>query len=83
MENKSDFINKNKEMLIEEMGKAINQLNLTIEDIIAINDPLLTEKYIHNIALNIGCLTALFNQYYIMNTGIIEEDKKIGFQRKL
>jgi nanoRNase/pAp phosphatase (c-di-AMP/oligoRNAs hydrolase) len=80
--NSDEFINKNKNMLIQEMASTINMINLDINNIIEIPEESVkaTEKIIHGLALNVGYLTAIFNQYYVLLTGKISEQKQIGFK---
>ena len=77
-----ELIEKNKEMLLQEMSTAINGLNTDINSIINVNDEsgMITEKIIHGVALNVGYLTALFNQYYVLLTGETNETKPMGFR---
>jgi len=80
--NSENFIDKNKEMLIQEMASTINMINSDINNIIEIPEESgkTTEKIIHGLALNVGYLTAIFNQYYVLLTGKISEQKQIGFR---
>ena len=78
------FIEDNKEVLIQEIAAAITNLNSILAE--AINEPIspdmdgsIMRTYFMAMGLQIGSITSLFNQYYVMVQGVVSEVKPTGF----
>lgn len=79
-----DFIEKNKDAILQEMSQSLSSLNSYMNDVL--NSEIQPETdglYMRTISMamshQIGYLTALFNQYYVLNSGEIPKQKPIGF----
>lgn len=78
------FIKDNKDALIQEMATAITNLNNIIAETIDApitpeSDGLVMRTYMVAIGMQVGSLTSLFNQYYIMLQGNVVKEKIPGF----
>jgi len=78
------FIEDNKEVLIQEMATTITNLNSIIAE--AVDGPISPDMdgsamrtYFIAMGVQIGSLTSLFNQYYVMTQGIVNKEKPTGF----
>lgn len=86
MGDKSMFIEENKNAVIEEMGSSINMMNQVINSIVETPNDESGEYAIKKLMMvlshQIGSLTMLYNEFYILHTGIIpsdQEEQRIGF----
>lgn len=85
MADNKKFIEDNKEVLIEEMAEKINNLSTIVSSILespidAEVDGSLMRTYLIAASMQIGSLTALFNQYYVLLNGVIQrEARPTGF----
>ena len=82
----STFIEQNKNAVIEEMGQSVNNLNQILNSIVETPDDdsgeLAVKKLLMLLGHQVGAVTMLFNEFYILYTGIIpseQEERKIGF----
>lgn len=82
----SKFIEENKDALLEEMSDTISDLNTIIGSVLQTPIPpgqldgSLMRTYFAATAMQIGSLTSLFNQYYVLLKGIIpRENRPAGF----
>jgi len=82
----SKFIEENKEALLEEMSDTISDLNTIVGSVLQTpipapqSDGALMRTYFAATAMQIGSLTALFNQYYVMLKGVVpKENRPAGF----
>jgi hypothetical protein len=80
------FIEENKEALLEEMSGTISDLNTIIGSVLQTPIPspqidgTLMRTYFAATAMQIGSLTALFNQYYVLLKGVVpKENRPAGF----
>lgn len=82
-----DFINQNKQALLQEIGKNLNSISDIVFSIVgqpadenAQIDSTLARNALIGIAHHLGFITAVFNQYWIFETGKIPEEKHpMGF----
>lgn len=79
-----EFINKNKEAILEEISQSLTSLNSYINEILTsdINpetDGLYMRTMTMAISHQLGYLTAIFNQYFVLEAGYIPKQKPIGF----
>jgi len=82
----SKFIDENKEALLEEMSETLSDLNTLVGSVLQTPIPpsqmdgALMRTYFAAITLQIGSMTALFNQYYVLLKGIVpKENRPAGF----
>lgn len=82
-----DFVEKNKEALVEEMQVSIHQFNSLVQAIVSTGgaERLSISSLIPGITHQIGFLSAVFNQYVILLRGNIGKitKKSIGFNNML
>ncbi len=75
------FIEENKEVIIEEMAESISKLNTIIDSVLQAPiseelDGALMRTYFMATAMQIGSLTTLFNQYYVLLKGAFPKKKR-------
>ena len=79
------FIEENKEVLIDEMAQTISKMNSIISSVLQTPitpevDGSVMRTYFMAQAMQIGSLTSLFNQYYVLLKGAIpKENRPVGF----
>lgn len=83
MEFNGDFLEKNKTVLMEEIGKELSFLGSVVDEIIS-NEP--NENSLDQIknlviamSYKLGYITCAYNQLFILNNGFPPEQRKIGF----
>jgi hypothetical protein len=79
-----DFIENNKNVLLDEIAKSINNLNQVIQQVIS--EPIPEKRsgetvrtYFIAVAQNVGNLTALMNEYLALVKGINGQTRPTGF----
>ncbi len=85
-DNNKKFIEDNKGVLIEEMAEKISNLNSILASVMESPidkdaDGALMRTYHMAAALQVGSLTTLFNQYYVLLKGVVrrEDNRPSGF----
>jgi hypothetical protein len=85
----SEFIEENKNALLEEMAGSLNDINDILGNVVQSpidpeNDGSVMRTYMIALAHHIGSLTVLFNEYYVLKTGVLSKEKsQVGFGRLL
>ena len=84
MSENGDFNDKVQIAILEEMSEAFNDVGAELEQIVSTEPKQDDNNFLRNRLISIsqafGYITALFNQYYILNTGVIPKEHKIGFE---
>lgn len=79
----SDFLEKNKSALIEELGEGLSFVGNILDEIIQIEPSEhsfeQTKNMLMAMSYKLGYINAVFNQYFIMSNGFPPEKRKIGF----
>ena len=80
-----DFASLNKVAVVEEMGITLQSINNFIEELIASQDEISRSNVMVGISHQIGYLSALYNQYKVLETGELPSKKqtRIGFATTL
>lgn len=77
----TEFIERNKIALLQEMGASLNALQSLIEESISSDLDLSALKNIlTGISFHSGVVIAHFNQLYTFTTGDFQEESEIGFK---
>lgn len=84
MADNKKFIEDNKDVLIQEMAEKIEAMNTIIggvvEQPITEVDGSVMRTYLIAIGMQVGALTTLFNEYYVLLKGIVPKgDRPTGF----
>lgn len=84
MPENNDFIEQNKEVLLQEMADKINSLAEILGSVLENpiepeSDGSVMRTYWIAAGTQIGSLTTLFNQYYVLLKGAIPEERRVGF----
>lgn len=79
-----EFLNQNKEAIIEEMGQSIQTMSGYLNEILTSDAPPEADStFLRTIMIamghQLGYLTALYNQYYVITNGEVPKSKPIGF----
>jgi hypothetical protein len=79
-----EFIEENKQACIQEIGIQIQQLNTFISEIanmeVRDTDIAETRNYLMLIGHSVGYLTAVYNEFMSLETGVVkQEENPIGF----
>lgn len=79
-----EFLNQNKEAIIEEMGQSIQTMSGYLNEVLtAETSPESDQVFLRTMMIamghQLGYLTALYNQYYVIAKGEIPKQKPIGF----
>jgi hypothetical protein len=84
MAENGDFNDKVQNAILEEMSEAFNDVGAELDKIINTDPKENDSNFLRNRLISIsqafGYMTALFNQYYILSTGTIPKEHKIGFE---
>lgn len=85
MADNKQFIEDNKQVLIEEMAEKINKMNEILAAVLSSPidsdlDGSLMRTYMLAMGMQIGSMSTLFNQYYVLLKGVIQrDDRPTGF----
>jgi len=85
MADHEQFLKENREALLEEMADSIGKMNSIIDSVLhapisAELDGSLMRTYFAANAVQVGNLTTLFNQYYVLLKGAIpKKNRPVGF----
>jgi hypothetical protein len=84
MADTGDFNDKVQNAILEEMSEAFNDVGAELDKIINTDPKGDDSNFLRNRLISIsqafGYMTALFNQFYILSTGTIPKEHKIGFE---
>lgn len=85
MADNKQFIEDNKQVLIEEMAENINKMNEILGAVLSAPidselDGSLMRTYMMAMGMQVGSLATLFNQYYVLLKGVVQrEERPTGF----
>ena len=79
-----EFIQQNREAIVEEMGQSIQTMSGYLNEVLTSEiSPEVDSTFMRTIMIamghQLGYLTALYNQYYVITKGEIPKQKPIGF----